>query len=114
MANPASAPYGAAAKELLESAGLWPAIETKVVYGENVRQALQFAESGNADAAITAWSLVFDRGGILLPDSGHKPIRQAGGVVAGRPNEAAAQRFLDLLASGEGRKILAAHGLGLP
>jgi molybdate transport system substrate-binding protein len=114
MANPANAPYGAAARELLESAGLWVAIQGKVVYGENVRQALQFAESGNADAAITAWSLVFQRGGILLPDSGHAPIRQAGGVVAGRPDEAAAQRFLDLLASDEGRQILAAHGLGLP
>jgi molybdate transport system substrate-binding protein len=114
MANPAGAPYGAAAKELLESAGLWPVVEPKVVYGENVRQALQFAESGNADAAITAWSLVFDHDGILLQDSGHKPIRQAGGVVAGRPDEAAAQRFLDLLASDEGRKILAAHGLRLP
>jgi len=79
-----------------------------------VRQALQFAESGNADAAITAWSLVFDRGGILLPDRGHAPIRQAGGVVAHRPNQAAARRFLDLLASDEGRKILAGHGFSVP
>lgn len=114
IANPATAPYGAAARQLLESAGLWKAVEGKVVYGENVRHALEFAESGNADAVITAWSLVFERGGILLPDSGHSPIRQAGGVVAGRPDEAAARRFLDLLGSEEGRRILAAHGLGLP
>ncbi len=114
IANPAHAPYGAAARQLLESEGLWKAVESKVVFGEDVRQALQFAESGNADAVITAWSLVFERGGILLPDSGHSPIRQAGGVVAGRPDEAAARRFLDLLASDEGRRILAAHGLGLP
>lgn len=111
IANPESAPYGAAARQLLKSAGLWQGVENKVVYGENVRQALQFAESGNADAVITAWSLTFDRGGILLPDSGHAPIRQAGGAVAGRPNEAAARRFLDLLVSDEGRKILAGHGL---
>ncbi len=114
LANPEHAPYGEAARELLQNAGLWAALQPKVVYGENVRQALQFAESGNADAAITAWSLVFDSGGVLLPDRGHAPIRQAGGVVAGRPDEAAAQRFLDLLASDEGRRILAAHGLGLP
>jgi molybdate transport system substrate-binding protein len=114
IANPANAPYGAAAKEALENAGLWSAVSGKVVYGENVRQALQFAESGNADAAITAWSLVFDRGGVELPATGHAPIRQAGGVVAGGAHQVAAQRFLDLLASGEGRKILAAHGLGLP
>ncbi|HXN48016.1 MAG TPA: molybdate ABC transporter substrate-binding protein [Bryobacteraceae bacterium] len=114
IANPATAPYGAAARQLLESAGLWSAVEGKVVYGENVRQALQFAESGNADAVITAWSLVFERGGILLPDSGHSPIRQAGAVVAGRPDEAAARRFLDLLGSEDGQRILAAHGLALP
>jgi molybdate transport system substrate-binding protein len=114
MANPASAPYGAAAKEFLESDGLWTAVQGKVVYGENVRQALQFAESGNADAVITAWSLVFDRGGILLPATGYTPIYQAGGVVAGRPDEAAARRFLDILANDEGRRILMAHGLGLP
>lgn len=113
IANPAHAPYGAAARQLLESAGLWKAVEGRVVFGEDVRQALQFAESGNADAVITAWSLVFDRGGVLLPDSGHSPIRQAGGVVGGRPDEAAARRFLDLLASDEGRRILAEHGLGV-
>jgi molybdate transport system substrate-binding protein len=110
IANPANAPYGAAARELLRRAGLWEEIESRVVYGENVRQALQFAESGNADAAITAWSLVYDRGGVLLPEGGEAPIRQAGGVVAGRPDEAAARRFLDLLGSEEGRKILAGHG----
>lgn len=110
IANPANAPYGAAARELLRRAGLWAEIESRVVYGENVRQALQFAESGNADAAITAWSLVYDRGGVLLPEGGEAPIRQAGGVVAGRPDEAAARRFLDLLGSEEGRKILAGHG----
>ena len=114
IANPASAPYGAAARQVLEGTGLWKAVESKVVYGENVRQALQFAESGNADAVITAWSLVFERGGVLLPDGGHSPIRQAGAVVAGRPDEAVARRFLDLLGSEEGRRILGAHGFGLP
>jgi molybdate transport system substrate-binding protein len=111
IANPAYAPYGAAARELLQKAGLWKALEPKVVYGENVREALQFAQSGNADATITAWSLLYDRGGILLPDTGHSPIRQAAGVVSGRPNAAAARRFLEFLASDEGRRILEAHGL---
>ena len=114
LANPAHAPYGAAAREFLERRGLWKAVEPKVVYGENVRQALQFAESGNADAAITAWSLVFDRGGVLLPDRDHAPIRQAGGVVTGRPHVAEARRFLEYLASPAARKILEAHGFGVP
>lgn len=114
IANPTHAPYGAAAREMFERLGLWNQLEKKIVYGENVRQALQYAESGNADAVVTAWSLVYDRGGILLSDSAHKPIRQAGGIVSGRPEQAAARRFLAFLAGPEGRKILIDHGLTVP
>jgi molybdate transport system substrate-binding protein len=114
IANPAHAPYGMAARELLEREGLWKALQPKIVYGENVRAALQFAESGNADAVITAWSLVFNRGGILLPDTDHAPIKQAAGVVAGRPNVALARRFLEFLGSEAGRLILTTHGLSAP
>jgi molybdate transport system substrate-binding protein len=114
IANPAHAPYGVAARALLESAGLWDGLKPKVLYGENVRQALEYAESGNADAVITAWSLILDRGGILLPSGAHAPVRQAGGVVAGRPNAAAARRFLNFLGSEAGRRILENHGLGVP
>jgi molybdate transport system substrate-binding protein len=113
LANPAHAPYGQAARELLEKQGLWKALSRKIVYGENVRQAFQFAESGNADAAVTAWSLVHDRGGVLLEEA-HTPIRQAGGVVAASPRRAAAARFLLFLLSAEGRKILAQSGFTLP
>lgn len=114
LPNPVHAPYGAAAKELLQRRGVWPALERKVVYGENVRQALQFAESGNAEAVITAWSLVFDRGGVLLTAEGHAPIRQSGGVVTGRPQAAAARQFLDFLGSERGRRILETHGFSVP
>jgi molybdate transport system substrate-binding protein len=114
LANPAHAPYGAAAKEFFERRGLWTALERKIVYGENVRQALQFAESGNAEAVITAWSLVFDRGGVLLPGDEHAPIRQSGGVVARRPQPAAARRFLEFLGSERGRRILETHGFSVP
>src|SRR5579884_127918 len=94
LPNPQHAPYGVAAVELLRREGLWAALESKVVYGENVRQALQFADSGNADAAITAWSLVVDRGGVELPPE-HAPIEQAGGVVAGTRYEGRARAVLD-------------------
>ncbi len=114
IANPVHAPYGAAARELLEKKGLWKTLEPKVVYGENVRQALQFAESGNVDAVITAWALLFDRGGVALDDRGHTPIRQAGGVVTGGRQEAAARRFLEFLGSAEGRRVLEAHGFAVP
>src|SRR5215469_11939531 len=63
IANPAHAPYGAAARAALEQQGLWRELETKVVYGENIEQTFQYAETGNADAAIVAWSLVIRKGG---------------------------------------------------
>lgn len=111
IANPAHAPYGAAAMDLIKRSGLIGKLQPKLVYGENVRQTLQLAESGNADAAIVAWSLVKDRGGVLIPASRHAPIEQTAGVVKASRRQDAARRVLDLLLSAEGRKLLAEHGL---
>lgn len=111
IANPAHAPYGVAALEVLKKQGLWDALQPHVVFGENVRQAVQFAESGNADAVISAWTLLKDRGGILLPDSWHSPIRQAGGIVKGTKNLEQARRFMDFLTGAQGRALLARYGL---
>jgi molybdate transport system substrate-binding protein len=107
--NPEFAPYGVAAKKTLETRGLWKQIEPKIVYAENVRQALQFAESRNADAVITSWTLLKDRG-VLLPAEWHDPIRQAGGVVKTSSQPAAALRFLQFLRGSEGRRILESGG----
>ena len=110
IANPTHAPYGVAAKYALEKSGLWPKLGSKVVYGETVRQALEYAESGNAEAAIVAWSLVSDRGGVLLPASLHNPIRQTAGIVRTSKNQEAARYFLRFLVSPEGRKLFESHG----
>lgn len=112
IANPAHAPYGVAAQEVLKT--LPAKVRPKIVYGENVRQALQFFESGNAECAIVAWSLVKDRGGVLLTDNLHAPIRQAGGVVKESKQEAAGRAFLDFLCVGRGRRILEEGGFSLP
>jgi molybdate transport system substrate-binding protein len=114
IANPAHAPYGVAARQALENRKLWQSLQSKIVYGENVRQAFQFAESGNADATITSWTLVFDRGGILLPASWHKPIRQTGGVLKRSQNPDLARRFLDFLTGPEGQAVLGKYGLSPP
>ncbi len=111
IANPEHAPYGLAARQALENRGLWASLQAKIVYGENVRQTLQYAESGNADAAIVAWSLVWDRGGVLLPESWHAPIRQACGVVSTSSRKSEALRFLEFLTGPQGRAILEKHGL---
>jgi hypothetical protein len=62
IANPEHAPYGRAAREALESRGLWEAVEPHLVLGENVTQAAQFALTGNAQAGIVAYSLVLAEG----------------------------------------------------
>jgi molybdate transport system substrate-binding protein len=106
--NPQHAPYGVAARQALESQGVWKDVEPKIVYGENVRQALQFAESGNADAVITSWTLLI---GKLLPDQWHAPIRQTGAVVKSTSQPDAARRFLKFLLGAEAQKILNNGGL---
>ncbi|HEX5431725.1 MAG TPA: molybdate ABC transporter substrate-binding protein [Bryobacteraceae bacterium] len=113
IANPEHAPYGLAARQVLQRRGLWGEVQPKIVYGENVREALQYAESGNADAVITSWTLLVGRG-ILLPQSWYDPIEQTGGVVKASAQPQAAARFLKFLASPEGRKILTAGGLFPP
>jgi molybdate transport system substrate-binding protein len=108
--NPQHAPYGVAAREALESQGVWKEVEPKIVYGENVRQALQFAESGNVEAVITSWTLLIGKG-TLLPAEWHSPIRQAGAVVKSSGQPEAARGFLKFLMSAETQKILRDGGL---
>lgn len=112
--NPKHAPYGVAAEEALRRAGLLTEVQPKIVYGENVRQTYEYARTGNADAAITAWTLVKDAGGVLLPETTHEPIAQSGGVVKSSRQAAAARAFLDFLVSAEGRAILTRYGLTPP
>jgi molybdate transport system substrate-binding protein len=110
IGNPGHAPYGVAAKEALEKQGLWEKVRDKIVYAESVRQALQFAETGNAEICLTAWSLVKDHGGVLVDETWHAPIEQSGAVLTNGKNAEAGKRFLDFLSSDAGRAILAAHG----
>jgi molybdate transport system substrate-binding protein len=110
IANPQHAPYGSAAKQALEHEGLWSVLRDRIVYGENVRQTLQFAETANADAAIVAWSLVKMKGGQLLPAEWHQPIVQAAVIPNRTRNAEAAMRLLKFLLSSEGQKLLAEFG----
>jgi molybdate transport system substrate-binding protein len=114
IANPAHAPYGVAARQFLQRSGLLDRLKPKLVYGENVRQTLQLAESGNADIALVAWSLVLDKDGVLLPGGGHDPIRQAGGIVASSPRKEDARRLFDLLKSPDGQALLKRFGFDPP
>ena len=121
IANPEHAPYGLAARQAIEAAGLWSSIEPALVYGENVADTQRLAASGNADAAIVALSLALaaDETGegrwVLLDDDLHEPLQQQLVVVAEDPDRAAlAERFIDHISSEQGREIMRRFGFLLP
>jgi len=116
IANPEHAPYGMAAREALQSAGVWDAIEDKLVLGENVSQALQFVQTGNAPVGIVALSIadVPEVTGILINDDLHEPINQALAVIRYTPHEGAARAFVDFVNSPTGREIMKRYGFLLP
>ena len=112
LPNPKLAPYGVAAQQALEHAGIWKEVQPKVVYGENVRQTLQLLESGNADAVLTSASLLQGKHPDLVPAAWHLPIIQKGGIVAASTHPVAAQRFVDFLMSPAGQAVFAQFGFG--
>lgn len=116
IANPEHAPYGRAARQALTSLGLWDTIRPRLVYGENVQQTLQFAQSGNADAAIVALSLalVSDGNRVDIPADLYEPIVQALVLCKGSGRRDAAAGFAAFLGSDEGRAIMRRYGFLLP
>jgi len=116
IAQPELAPYGRATVEVLKGAGLWEAIGPKLVYGTSISMAKQYAASGSANAAFTAYSLVLhERGTVLKINSNlYKPIEQALGIVTASPHIEGAKQFRSFLLGAEGRTILANGGYLLP
>jgi molybdate transport system substrate-binding protein len=115
IANPEHAPYGVAAREALISAGLWERVEKRLVYGENVRQTLQLAQTGNVEAAIVALALVKDEQTTVLVDvEKHQPLIQALAVCKNGGNRAGGEAFVKLLGSDEGAAVLKKYGFEPP
>ena len=116
IANPEHAPYGLAARQALETAGLLDVVAPKLVLGENVLQALQYVESGNAEVGIVALSLVVKGGDtwVFVPESLHQPINQTCAVIAGSAHVAEATRFVQFVNGTEGRTIMRSYGFVLP
>ncbi len=117
IANPEHAPYGRAARDAMKRAGVWDAVSPRVVYGENVQQAMQFAESGNADAAVVALSLAIASKGTwtLVPAGLHDPLDQV--MVAcsrGRAGPTSGRRFIDFVHSDAARVVMRRYGFLLP
>ena len=116
IANPLIAPYGKAARESLQSAGLWDAAQARLVLGENVAQAAQFVGTGSAQAGLTALSLVAGRAAagwrdhVAVDGAMHAPLRQR--MVLRRQAGTAATAFYDYLQTPAARAVLQSHGFG--
>jgi molybdate transport system substrate-binding protein len=119
IANPAHAPYGMAAVAALQKAGIFDAIKAKLVLGENISQAAQFVQSGNAQAGIIAYSLALSpalQGGKrwIIPVELYPPIEQTVVVLKSAKEKSAAQEFVKFATQGPGREILAKYGFQPP
>lgn len=116
IANPEHAPYGQAAIQALKTAGLWEAVEGKLVWAENVRQALQFVQTGNASVGLVARSIaeVPEVSSVAVPATLYAPINQAMAVVQNSTRPAAARAFVDFVTGPVGRQVLKRYGYLLP
>lgn len=116
IANPEHAPYGVAAREALQSTGIWDGVKEKLVLGENVRMTLQYAETGNVDVALVALSLSMQSKGrwLLVPEELHKPLNQALAVVKNTKHEQQARQFAAFINGPQGRPIMRKYGFLLP
>jgi molybdate transport system substrate-binding protein len=116
IANPAHAPYGVAAEQALQSAGVYDTVKSRLVLGENVADTFELAKTGNADVAIVALSLAIADGGpyTLIASELHKPLEQALVVTATGPRGATAAAFAAFVSSVEGRAVMVRYGFVLP
>jgi molybdate transport system substrate-binding protein len=115
IANPEHAPYGRAAVAALQKADIYEQVKPKLVYGENISQAAQFVQSGNAQAGIVAMSLAVSPGmkdgkRWEIPADMHPPIEQAAIILKSVANKEGARAFLEFVKSSAGRATLAKYG----
>jgi molybdate transport system substrate-binding protein len=120
IANPDHAPYGRAAVAALEGAGLYDAVQRKLVMGENIAQTMQLAESGNAEVGLVSLSLARTpeaqkSGGYTeVATTSYPPIRQAVVIVTASANKIAARALLDYLKTADARGALQSFGFDTP
>lgn len=116
IANPDHAPYGRAAMEALKSAGLWERLKDKLVVGENIRQTLQFIQTGNAEGGIVALSVasVPEIAYFPIGPSLHNPIDQAVGIVKTSKDVEAARSFIRYVRGPAGSEVMKKYGFIIP
>ncbi len=116
VANPDLAPYGHAAMEALTKAGLLQQVKPKIVFGQNISTTLSYADSGNADVALTAYSLVAAKhpDAPLVPADLYTPIVQSLCILSRTSQRRAAGACVDFLLGPEARAIFTKNGYAVP
>jgi molybdate transport system substrate-binding protein len=119
IANPEHAPYGRAAVAAMKKAEIYDEVKDKLVYGENISQAAEFVQSGNAQVGIVALSLAISpamKNGNRweIPSDSYPPIKQAVVLLKAAKNKDAARRFLEFVNGSQGREILQRFGFTVP
>ncbi|MDX9884675.1 molybdate ABC transporter substrate-binding protein [Thauera sp.] len=120
IANPRHAPYGKRAEEALRAAGVWQAVQPRLVQGENIAQTAQFVQTGNATVGIIALSLALNpalagQGGYHLIDAAlHEPLEQGFILTRKAQGKALATAFADYIGTEAARAVLARYGFELP
>jgi molybdate transport system substrate-binding protein len=120
IANPEHAPYGRAAVAALRHERLYEGVQGKLVMGENISQAAQFAQSGSADVGLLARSLALtpalkNSGTYVdVPESWYPPIEQAAVVLASSRQKALARQFIEYLKRPASVRVLQSYGFAVP
>lgn len=120
IANPAHAPYGKAAVAALQSSGLYERVQSRLVLGENISQAAQFVQSGNAEIGFLSLSHanaapMKDQGRFWpVPADAYPPLHQAAVILRRSREGASAQSLIDFIKGGEGKVILERYGFTIP
>ena len=119
IAQPAHAPYGQRAREALQSAGVWEAVQHKLVFGENIAHTAQMTQSGAAQVGIIALSLarfpaLARHGHHLIDSTLHQPLTQGYAVTRHGANKPLALAFADFMSRDAAHAILARYGFQRP
>lgn len=116
IANPKTAPYGAAASAVIDKLGLSERLQPRLVQGENIAQAFQFASTGNAELGFVAQAQVWRDGkftagsGWIVPATMHAPIRQDAALLTKGAKNPAAQALLDYLRTDKAKALIRTYG----
>lgn len=119
VANPESAPYGAAAVDALKKAGIYTALQKKLVFGESISQVNQYVKAGAAEVGFTAKSVALEpalkgKGSwVELPKNSYRPIAQSVILLKSARQPALARQFYNFLFSPRAKAIFRAYGYGV-